>query len=551
MGPGIDTVSPFLSLSCAAAAGNTVYVNNEDDYAVFKSSDMGDTWKQVYTPTLSGGNVEAGWLTYEWGPGWGGPLNLGFSVNAGRPDLVMGTNYGETILSRNGGVSWQQVYSSYSGDGTPAKGKQWTSRGLEVTTVWHYYIDPFDSTKHYICYTDIGFGRSENGGATWYCGVKGSPWQNTFYELAFDSAQQGTIYAAAANQHDIPSWTQSEGPKLPGGVVKSTDFGRNWTSVSTGLPDASLKIPSRSIIMDQADKSLYVVMFGDGVYRSTDGGAGWVKKSTGLVVGANKHVCSIRQHKDKSLFCLISARRVGSSGFPDAGGLFKSSDKGETWANIAQKVEGNNPLYYPTAFCVHPANPSVIYLTAVNTQGHAQGGLYKTVDGGASWTRIAFPVSDEWGTTAGLGVSLDPKDPAHIFFSTESFGVLESRDTGKTWNEVEGLRFQTAILTEVDYSGKGNDPVLHVCTFGGGVWNRTQGGAAVREFGRTSPRTGKILRRAFLSLGSHRSFSGDLLKSRGGLMDAKGRRIKSDHSLGDKKASRTESPVAGILFRAD
>jgi photosystem II stability/assembly factor-like uncharacterized protein len=548
MGPGIDTASPLLSLCCAANAGAIVYVNIVNDYAVFKSADRGDSWKQVYTPSLSGGNVEAGWLTYEWGPGWGGPLNLGFSVNAGRPDIVMGTNYGETILTRNGGVSWQQVYSSYAGSGGPAKGKQWTSKGLEVTTVWHYYIDPFDSNKHYICYTDIGCGRSEDGGATWYCGVKGSPWQNTFYEMAFDSSQPGTIFAAAANQHDIPYWTQSEGPKLAGGVVKSTDFGITWASVSTGLPDASLKIPARSIVLDQSDKSLYVAMFGDGIYRSTDGGVGWVKKSTGLFVGANKHVCSIQQHRDKSLFCLISAKRVGNSGFPDAGGLFKSSDKGETWTNITLKVEGNNPLYYPSAFCVHPTDPSIIYLTTVNTQGHAQGGLYKTADGGASWTRIVFPVSDQWGTTAGLGVSLDPKDPAHIFFSTESFGVLESGDTGKSWREVEGLRFQTVIRTEIDYSGKRNDPLLHVCTYGGGVWNRTPAGAAVRGIRQGSRPIGNKPPRAFFHSGGHRFNSGALTRNPGRLIDAQGRIVQRHHGFNGKKTGNKKIQSAKIIY---
>jgi photosystem II stability/assembly factor-like uncharacterized protein len=550
MGPGIDSASPLLSVVCASNSGNVVYVNNENDYAVFKSPDTGNSWKQVYTPNASGGNVEMGWLSYESGPGWGGPLNLGFSINQGRPDLLMGTNTGETILTRNGGVSWQQVYSRCV-DGAPAKGKRWTSIGLEVTTIWHYYIDPFDTNKHYICYTDIGCGRSEDGGATWYSAVKGSPWQNTFYEMAFDSSQQGTIYAAATNQHDIPYWTQSDGPKYAGGVVKSADFGKTWTSVSTGLPDASLKIPSRSIIMDQSDKSLYVAMYGDGVYRSTDNGAVWAKKSTGLASGNNKHVCAIKQHNDKTLFCLISARRIVSSGFPDAGGLFKSTDKGETWSNISLKVEGNNPLYYPTAFTVHPTNPAIIYLAAINTQGHAQGGLYRTADGGASWTRFSFPVKDEWGTTAGSGITLDPKDPAHMFFATESFGVLESIDTGKTWKELAGLPFQTAILTEIDYSKAKNDPVLHICTYGGGVWTRSSDGSGI--IGDKRERTQRVPNKPVIIFvsGDNHAFSSASNAVQGTLVDIRGRMIckrTSDLLLRGGKPNRKFNHAAGIFY---
>ena len=551
MEPGIDTASPLLSLTCATNAGNIVYVNNEDDYAIYKSSDTGNTWKQIYTPNISSGNVEFGWLSYESGPGWGGPLNLGFSANLGQSDVVMGTNTGETILTKNGGASWQQVYSKYVDDGSPAKGKRWASIGLEVTTVWHYYIDPFDSNKHYISYTDIGCGRSVDGGKSWYCAVKGSPWQNTFYEMAFDSSHKGTIYAAAAGQHDIPYWTQSEGPKYAGGVVKSDDFGKTWTSVSTGLPDASLKIPSRSIIMDQSDKSLYAAMYGDGVYRSTDNGATWTKKSTGLFIGNNKHVCSIKQHRDKSLFCLISAKRIGGSGFPDAGGLFKSIDKGETWTNISQKVEGNSPLYYPTAFAVHPENPAIIYLTAINTQGHAQGGLYRTIDGGASWTRYVFPVSDQWGTTAGLGVSLDPKDPSHLLFATESFGVLESNDTGKTWTELAGLPFQTNILVEFDYSAGNSKPVLHVCTYGGGVWTRSPGLAGIRESKPNIQNINKKKSRAFLVYSRNNSISRAVKESRGNLVDAQGRIIcKKGWNSTDvsKNASPNKIHPTGFLY---
>jgi hypothetical protein len=336
-------------------------------------------------------------------------------------------------------------------------------------------------------------------------------------------------------------------------VVKSDDFGKTWTSVSTGLPDATLKIPSRSIIMDQSDKSLYVAMYGDGVYRSTDNGSMWVKKSTGLFIGSNKHVCSIKQHKDKSLFCMISARRIGGSGFPDAGGLFKSIDKGETWTNISQKVEGNNPLYYPTAFAVHPENPSIIYMTAINTQGHAQGGLYRTVDGGAAWTRCAFPLKDEWGTTAGLGVSLDPKDPAHIFFATESFGVLETSDTGKTWKELAGLPFQTNILTEFDYSSGNKESVLHVCTFGGGVWTRQPGSAGIRDTKPDNSYMTKKKPRAILLCGRCNSTSRVLNQGQGTLIDARGR-IACKKNWNRKgisgNASSNKIHATGLLYAA-
>jgi photosystem II stability/assembly factor-like uncharacterized protein len=496
MGQGIDSTKNLQALAMSESHPEVLYCNNGDDYDIYKSADTGKTWTQVYTPQTSGGNVSVGWLVWEWGTGWGGPLTLGFGVNAANPSVVMGTNYGETIISTDGGTSWKQVYSNFVDAPPAARDKRWTSIGLEVTTVWHYFLDPFDRAKQYICYTDIGFARSEDSGKTWASFTNGSPWGNTFYELAFDSAQPGVIFAAAANQHDIPHWTQSIGPTLPGGVVKSTDYGKSWTSVSTGLPDPALKIPSRSLIMDPSDKSLYVAMFGDGIYKSTNMAQSWTKKSQGLAVGNNKDVCSIKRHGDGALFALISARRIGSSSFPDAGGLFKSTDKGENWTNIATRVEGSNPLFYPNDFAVHPADSRIIYLAAVSTQGHAQGGLYRTIDGGANWSRISLPVKDQWDATNGFAPSFDPSDPAHLLFGTEGFGILESRDTGKTWSEVTGMPFASVNL--MCFDGSKQDPVWYACTFGGGVWKReprATGMAIAPGTRRTSARG--MLRRIF------------------------------------------------------
>jgi photosystem II stability/assembly factor-like uncharacterized protein len=462
MGTGIDNSLKYSRVVVADNNPDVIYVNNtSNNFNIYKSVDKGSNWIQVYSPSMNGGNVEHGWLSYELGIMWGGPLTLGFNINSANSDYVMGTNYGETFITTNGGTRWKQVFSRCV-DGTPAVGKRWQSIGLEVTTTWNYYIDPFDKNRHYICYTDIGFARSEDGGNTWYYSTSGSPWKNTFYQLAFDMDNPGVIYAAASNQHDIPHWTQSDGPHYPGGVVKSTDYGKTWVSVSSGLPSDS-NIPTTSIIMDPRDKSLYVACYGDGVYKSTNGGASWVKKSNGLVIGANKHVYSLKLHNDGTLFCLITGRRVGSS-FPDPGGLFKSTDKGETWTNIATKVSGNNPLYYPMEFDVHPSDSKTIYLGAGNaTGGWAQGGIYKTTDGGSTWRKLTLP-----GATNPYGFApiIEPMNPSTVYFTTEDEGIFVSKDAGETWVEFTGIPIKANHRIIFDYVGN----AMYVASYGGGIW---------------------------------------------------------------------------------
>ena len=83
----------------------------------------------------------------------------------------------------------------------------WNNSGLVVTTTWHYYIDPHEPKRHYICYTDIGFARSLDAGKTWIWWKTSDnfQWRNTCYELAIDPDVPGRIWGAFSKMHDIPN----------------------------------------------------------------------------------------------------------------------------------------------------------------------------------------------------------------------------------------------------------------------------------------------------------------------------------------------------------
>ncbi|MFC2173260.1 WD40/YVTN/BNR-like repeat-containing protein, partial [Acidobacteriota bacterium] len=436
--------------------------------AVYRSFNGGDpgTWENCFRghPGLTDPNVEAGWITHDITWGWGGPA-IGFNVNPQNPDVALFTDTGRTFLTTDAGNTWRQVYSGYAGGGAPGPGEPWSSIGLEVTSCYHYDFDPFEANRTYISYTDIGFARSQDRGDTWYHSPSGSPWTNTFYQIVFHPTLPGVLYAACSSKHDIPFWsaTGPDSDTWPGGVCRSTDFGRTWTSVSNGLPDS----PATSIAVDPAaPDTLYVTMYGSGVYKSTDGAASWLPTNNGLDIPGNSHVYSIKIHSDGTLFCSKTGYRFSGSDFYDNSGLFKSADGGNSWTSCngaIQDIPAGQSWAWAIDFSVHPQDSTIIYLGAFDcTNGRVQGGIYKTVDGGATWERkrqfyrVFYPY-------------LDPADPDHVIITAPGSGVWESRDAGENWNEIDGIPFLTTIRATFDPQ---DGETLYVATFGGGIWKR-------------------------------------------------------------------------------
>ena len=98
-------------------------------FGVAKTADAGRTWALVWKDTheKAAANVHDVWLTPRFGPGWGGaPVNL--AVAPGDPNFCIGTDSGRTMRTRDGGQTWEGVYSKRVDDGS------FTSTGLDVTT---------------------------------------------------------------------------------------------------------------------------------------------------------------------------------------------------------------------------------------------------------------------------------------------------------------------------------------------------------------------------------------------------------------------------------
>ncbi|MFB3894356.1 MAG: WD40/YVTN/BNR-like repeat-containing protein [Phycisphaerae bacterium] len=442
------------------------YASSRKD--VWRTDDGGKTWKSIFDMAK---NVERSWVQTQLS--WGYSISpWGLGIDFANPESAMVTTQGDFYRTKDGGKSWYQAMNQPVGVQPGDPGFRYKSIGLEVTSVWDCQFDPNDPNRYYICYTDIGFARSVDKGQTWISSVKGCPWSNTFYQIAFDPFVKGRIYAANSNRHDIPHWTHVDAnkPNHAGGVCVSDDYGASWKVLNDKLP----KLPCTGIVIDpksEKDKlTMYATFYEGGVYKTTDGGKTWTKKADGLGNPGNLHCYKVKIHpKSGNLYCVVVAMRVGANTFPVPGGLWKSIDGGDSWQDITAGLK----LHWPTDFALHPTDENTVYLTAATIPGGPEGGGYKTTDGGKTWAHIMTDAMQaKWSPPSychAMMVKLHPDDPNTVYLAAH--GLWVSKDAGKTWEVFEKFPFSGVQNIQFDPADHKN---LFITTFGGGLW---KGGA--------------------------------------------------------------------------
>ena len=270
-----------------------------------------------------------------------------------------------------------------------------------------------------------------------------------------------------------------------GGLWKTSDGGVTWRPVSDGFFKSS-SVGAVAVAESQPDV-VYAgmgevqlrgnVIQGDGVYKSTDAGRTW----THVGLARSMAIGRIRVHPANPDVVYVAA--LGDPYGPSAErGVFKSTDGGKTWDGVLFR----NNQAGAVDLSMDPKNPEVLYAGFWEvfrtphslSSGGPGSGLFKTTDGGKTWTELTknpgLP-APLWGK---VGVSVSGADSSRVYAIIEAAdgGVFLSNDAGATWtrvNEDRRLRQRAFYYTRIYADPKARDTVYVLNT---GIYRSTDAG---------------------------------------------------------------------------
>ncbi|MGH7447225.1 MAG: WD40/YVTN/BNR-like repeat-containing protein, partial [Longimicrobiales bacterium] len=419
-----------------------------------------------------------------------GPASTPVAVAAAAidPALLDGLEYRYVGPSRGGRVTAvaghaaqpNTFYFGGTGGGvfrTTDAGRSWeniTDGQIPVGSIGAIEVAPSNASVIYVATgsaalrsnVSIGRGvyRSDDGGATWrFAGLEKA---GAIGDIVVHPSNPDIAFVAAVGN--------PFGRNPERGVFRTRDGGRTWEKVlfvsdSTGAVDIDMNPTNPDELyagMWRAERKPWTIISGareGGIYKSSDGGNTWIRLTNGL---PNEYVgktsVSIARSSPRRVFALIEAGD-GTLGVPGGvhGGLYRSDDAGATWTRTSNQAGLLNRPFYYTYVDVDPTNADVVY---VNNET-----FWKSTDGGPTFQRLATPHGDNHG------MWINPTNP-NVFIQSNDGGANVTLDGGRTWSSQNNQ--PTAELYQADlddrypywiYAGQQDNTTIGVPSTGQGA----------------------------------------------------------------------------------
>ncbi len=277
------------------------------------------------------------------------------------------------------------------------------------------------------------------GGGVWKTTDGGSNWRNIS-----DKYFGGSIGAVAVAPSDESILYVGEGENTMrgnvseglGGMWRSNDGGRSWMNI--GLKDARHII--RIVIHPKDPNTVWIAAMGHlfgpnterGVYKTTDGGRNWKR-----VLYVNEQTGAsdlVMEPGNPNVFYAGTWRVIRTPYSLESGGegsgLWKSTDGGESWTNISAKKGLPKGTWGIVGVAVSASNPDKVYSILENEKG----GMYVSNDGGETWSLTSNDNNIRQRAWYYTKVFVDPKNESLVY--APNVGFMRSRDGGRTFQGV-------------------------------------------------------------------------------------------------------------------
>lgn len=295
--------------------------------------------------------------------------------------------------------------------------------------------------------------------------------------IAIDPRDNNVVYIGAAE----------------GGVWKTTDGGVNWTP----LTDAQASLANGAIALDPNNPDTVYVgtgeenfsgdsYYGAGILKSTDGGATWTNivgpflrdrigalaiqpgnsqvllctSQAGVWRSANAGVTWTQTMSGAAGISVVFDPTNGASAYASLGsifgniknGVYHSANGGLTW----NTVNGTGSGALPTdnvgriEIAMAPSDPATIYVQIQNISNNGLLGIYKTIDGGSTWSKLPIPNTSQWGAQLWYDntIRVHPADPNIVW--SGALQIYRSTDGGVTWTAL-AQSGPNNVLIHVDF----------------------------------------------------------------------------------------------------
>jgi photosystem II stability/assembly factor-like uncharacterized protein len=280
-----------------------------------------------------------------------------------------------------------------------------------------------------------------------------------------------------------------------GGVWKTTDAGNNWAPVTDG------QITSSSVgaiaVSESSPDVVYIgmgescirgnIMPGDGVYKSTDAGKTWANVGFRNVDAISK----IRIHPTNPDIVYVAAFGL-YYGPSDERGIFKSADGGKTWKRTLFRDAKSGAV----DVVIDANNPNVLYAALWEayrieyqmSSGGPGSGLFKSTDGGETWTEITRNAGMPQGLVGRIGLAVTKADSNRVYalVENENGGLFVSDDAGASWkliNSSRAIRQRAFYYTHV-FGDPSNKDVVYMQNTG--LFRSTDGGKTTVQVGQNT-----------------------------------------------------------------